>query len=491
MDNDILTAGLVDLVGERCVLVSGEERVAYSYDASRGSAMPDVVVMPRCTDDVQKVVQFASRNKIPVYPRGAGTGMTGGSIPRRGGIALVMTSMNRILNINPVDHIARVQPGVILEDLRRAVKEHGLFYPPDPASAKFATIGGTVAVNSGGLNSVKYGVTRDYVLALEAVTGRGEVMRFGAGTLKSVTSLDVTRLLVGSEGTLAVITEITVKLLPQPRRCETFLATFPDDTSALRAALGILKEGLLPCAMEFMDEMAVHCAFLYTGDIFLKGLGGALLIEFDDLEPPDERGGTIWAASRAEKICLEAGAFNARGASDVEGREEIWEIRRSLSPAIYEIAPSKMNEDICVPRSQMPVVILEIKRIAHAHGIHVVNFAHVGDGNIHVNFMYDNSNDDEARRTREAVDELLRMTVLHGGTISGEHGIGLTKAMYLPLECGASEIALMHGIKEIFDPDGILNPDKKIFPVADAAYSALRRQSYGASETEAVAKAGP
>ncbi|MCX7001321.1 MAG: FAD-binding protein, partial [Candidatus Sumerlaeota bacterium] len=477
---DILIAGLVDLVGEECVLVSGEERAAYSYDASRGSAMPDVVVMPRCTDDVQKVIQFASRNKIPVYPRGAGTGMTGGSIPRRGGIALVMTSMNRILDINPVDHIARVQPGVILEDLKRAVKVHGLFYPPDPASAKFATIGGTVAVNSGGLNSVKYGVTRDYVLALEVVTGRGEVMRFGAGTLKSVTSLDVTRLLVGSEGTLAVITEITVKLLPHPRRCGTFLAAFPDDTSALRAAFGILKEGLLPCAMEFMDEMAVHCAFLYAGDIFLKGMGGALLIEFDDLEPPDERGGTIWAAGRAEKICFEAGAINTRGASDVEGREEIWEIRRSLSPAIYEIAPSKMNEDICVPHSQMPVVILEIKRIAHAHGIHVVNFAHVGDGNIHVNFMYDNLNEDEVRRTREAVDELLRMTVLHGGTISGEHGIGLTKAMYLPLECGASEIALMHGIKEIFDPDGIMNPDKKIFTVADAAYSA-----------EAVAKAGP
>lgn len=468
MDYDVLTAGLVDLVGEGRVLVSGEERAAYSYDASRGSAMPDVVVVPQCTDDVRRVMQFASRNKIPVYPRGAGTGMTGGSIPRRGGIALVMTSMNRILDINPVDHIARVQPGVILEDLKRAVKEQGLFYPPDPASAKFATIGGTVAVNSGGLNSVKYGVTRDYVLALEVVTGRGEVMRFGAGTLKSVTSFDLTRLIVGSEGTLAVITEITVKLLPHPRRRETFLATFPDDGSALSAALGVLKEGFLPCAMEFMDEMAVHCAFLFRGDVFLKGIGGALLIEFDDLEPPEEVGGKIRAAGRAEKICFEAGAINVRGASDVEGREEIWEIRRSLSPAIYEIAPSKMNEDICVPRSQIPDVISEIKRIARAHGIKVVNFAHVGDGNIHVNFMYDNLNEDVARRTREAVSELLRMTVMHGGTISGEHGIGLAKAMYLPLECGTDEIALMQGIKEIFDPDGILNPEKKIFPVADA-----------------------
>jgi len=456
---------LVSLLGEGNVLSSPEDLLSYSYDASRGQAMPDLVVLPTCTEDVQKTLRFASENGICVYPRGAGTGMTGGSIPERGGIALVMTSMNRILGIDTANLTARVEPGVILHEFKETVKAKGLFYPPDPASAKFATIGGTVAVNAGGLNSVKYGVTRDYILALEVVSARGEILRFGAKTMKSKTGYDITRLLVGSEGTLAVITEITLKLLPHPQYAETLVLAFPDDAGALKAALKIISAPLVPSTLEFMDDLAVHCAHLYTGDAFLKGAGGLLLIEFDAVRK--SAGENVNSEiNRAKKIGIREGAIRIRQSADPAEREELWEIRRCISPAIYEVAPNKRNEDICVPRTEIPAMIGEIKRIAKENGIKVVNFAHAGDGNIHVNFMYHESDPVQAAGTHKAVEELFRITIAHGGTLSGEHGIGRTKSAFLSLEVGAAERNIMQQIKAIFDPQAILNPNKifKEFP---------------------------
>jgi len=456
MQKDEWIHRLSKLLGRSRVLTDSEERQVYSFDASRRRALPDVVVFPQGSDDVRRVMRIASRNRIPVYPRGAGTGMVGGALAKRGGIALVMTSMNRIIEINPVNYTVRIQPGVIVEDLKKAAKSKGLFYPPDPASAKFASIGGTVAVNSGGLNSLKYGVTRDYVLALEVVSARGEALKFGAGTLKSATGYDLMRLLIGSEGTLAVITEITVRLIPHPKRYDTLLALFPDDMAALKAAIGIVSEPLLPCALEFMDETAVYCARKFTGDERLQKACGALLIEFDSLSNDS----CASLMGRTREICREAGALDIHDAADADEREALWEVRRSLSPAVYEIAPTKVNEDICVPRSEMAAVIREIKRIARSRGLRVVNFAHAGDGNIHVNFMFDGEDKKKSAAAKDAVKELFAIVVKRGGTLSGEHGVGIAKLPYLGMQLGAKEIGLMRRIKKVFDPDGILNPGK-------------------------------
>jgi glycolate oxidase len=451
---------LISLLGKDRVCFSPEDLVAYSYDASRGQNQPDVVVLPGDACDVQKILKFASQNKIFVYPRGAGTGMAGGSIPEKGGIALVMTSMNRILDIDRQNFIARVQPGAILHEFKEAVKKQGLFYPPDPASAKFASVGGTVTVNAGGLNSVKYGVTRDYVLALEAVLPNGDILHFGAPTMKSVTGYDMTRLLVGSEGTLAVITEITLRLLPHPRSMITLLATFADDQTALKSARHIIREGLVPCALEFMDETAVHCARIYSGDSFLNQAGGLLLIEFDSLHKTGLDLHDDISCTR--EILISGGARGIRETADPGEREELWEIRRCLSPAVYEIAPTKLNEDICVPRSEMTSMIREIKGIAKRRGIKAVNFAHAGDGNIHVNFMYDGKDAGQTAHAHQAVEELFRSTLAHRGTLSGEHGIGRTKIPFFSLEYGEGERRIMREVKKLFDPDGILNPGKSI-----------------------------
>ena len=459
MHNEPAIKTLLALLGEGKVLSSSEDLLSYSYDASRGQAMPELVILPTCAEDVQKTLRFASENGICVYPRGAGTGMTGGSIPERGGIALVMTSMNRILGIDTANLTARVEPGVILHEFKEAVKAKGLFYPPDPASAKFATIGGTVAVNAGGLNSVKYGVTRDYILALEAVSAQGEILRFGAKTLKSKTGYDITRLLVGSEGTLAVITEITLKLLPHPQYVETLVLAFPNDASALNAALKIIRTPLLPSTLEFLDESAVHCAHIYTGDAFLKGAGGLLLIEFDGAHK-SEGENVHKETGRAKEIGINEGAIRIRQSADAAEIEDLWEIRRCLSPAVYELGPNKRNEDICVPRSELPLMIGEIKRLAQENGIKVVNFAHAGDGNIHVNFMYHESDPAQAAGANKAVEELFRITIAHGGTLSGEHGIGRTKSAFLSLEIGPAERNIMKRIKALFDPQAILNPGK-------------------------------
>ena len=459
MDNKRLAEKLEEFLGKDRVLGTPEERLVYSYDASRASSPPALVVLPQNTSEVSRLLNFAWENHIPVYPRGAGTGMTGASVPDPKGIALVMTAMNRILAIDTADLTVRVQPGVVLRDLKEAVKEKGFFYPPDPASARFATIGGTVAVNSGGLNGVKYGVTRDYVLSLEMVSASGEIMHFGAGTRKSVTGYDLTRLLVGSEGTLGVITEITLKLVPYPLYVETLLVAFKEDLAALDAALEVIRKPLVPSAMEFLDQAAVHSARMYTKEAFLEGAGGILLLEFD-APTPEASSEARQGLKRSREIFQANGAIRMRETSDPAERERLWEIRRCLSPAIYELAPTKRNEDICVPRPAMPEVIREIKRIASEHGIQAVNFAHAGDGNIHVNFMYDGEDEEQTRHAQKAVEELFRLTIEHGGTLSGEHGIGRTKARFLAFEYGAAERKIMRNIKKLFDPRGILNPGK-------------------------------
>lgn len=451
-------AELQRLLGSEKVLVSPEERLVYSYDGSKQRSLPAAVVLSTGTEDIVKTLQYAAEQKIPVYPRGAGTSLTGAAVPVYGGIVLTFTKMNRIVRIDADNLTATVEPGVITEELKQAALRHNLYYPPDPASAEFSTIGGNVAAGAGGLRGLKYGVTGDYVLSLEVVRMGGELLHFGAETMKSVTGYDLVKLLVGSEGTLAVFSQITLRLVPRPPCVTTILAVFDDDATALETALKIVQKPLMPAALEFMDASAVDCAYRFTQKPFLNNAKGLLLIGFDGVRSQVEEDARV-----AREICLAANARHMIDASIDQEQKALWDIRRSLSPALYQLAPSKINQDICVPRSTMLQVLREIKELSARHQLTTVVFAHAGDGNFHVNFMFDEANHDEASRVDAAVHELFTLAIQHHGTLSGEHGIGTTKAPYLTIEYGKNEIALMRRLKAVWDPDNLLNPGKIFF----------------------------
>lgn len=446
------------LVGKDKVLTSEEEKLVYSYDASKQKFPPSVIVMPRSLDDIVKVMRFADEENIPVYPRGSGSGMSGGAIPLYGGIALVFTQMNRILEIDEVNQSAMVEPGVVLSELQRAAERVNLFYPPDPASAEFATIGGTLAECAGGLRCVKYGVTRDYVLWVEAVRMGGEVLRFGSDALKSVSGYDILRLLVGSEGTLAVFSKIKVRLLPKPETAYTILATYSDEVSALSSAIELLKNAFIPSALEFIDSISLKCAYEYSHDERIKDVKGVLLIEFDGKRAQVEQD-----CAGAKELLSRSGALSVEIATEKQSIEALREIRRYISPALFYLAPTKYNEDIAVPRRELVPTFKAIRELAEKYNITIAVFGHCGDGNLHVNIMFDEKNIDEKERVERAIPELFKMVVNRGGTLSGEHGIGIMKKPYLGLEYGEAELRIMREIKSLWDPKNLLNPGK-IFP---------------------------
>jgi glycolate oxidase len=453
---DGLTQELSRLIGKENVLHILEDRICYSYDGSKQKYLPDVVVRPQSTQHVSTILQFAHEHEIPAYPRGAGSGLTGGAVPLRGGIVLDFTQMNRIVEIIPEDLTATVEPGVVTQTLQSEVAKHKLFYPPDPASAPFSTIGGNVAECSGGITGLKYGVTRDYILSLEVVLADGSIIHTGRKTLKSVTGYDLTRLFVGSEGTLGVFTQITVKLLPLPEKIETLLVFFATPQDAVKSASQIIFNNLLPRALEFIDKSSITCIKGYNQEIQIPAeVNALLLIDIDGRESSVKT-----EASLIEKIVLENRALKVIPAKSHKERDALWEVRRAISPALYNIAPYKINEDICVPRSR----ILEIlDRIADIHkrypSLKVASFGHIGDGNIHVNVMYDKGEQQKAL-AEKMIEEILRNTVEVGGTISGEHGIGNVKSAFLPLEIPPGELKIMKDIKQLLDPKGILNPGK-------------------------------
>lgn len=449
---------LKKLVGEEKVLTSAEEKHVYSYDASKRKSLPAAVILPQTLADIVKVLQFSAEENVVVYPRGAGSGVSGGSVPLCGGIALVFTRMNKILEIDEINHSAIVEPGVVVSDLKKAVARVSLFYPPDPASAEFATIGGTVAECAGGLRCLKYGVTRDYVLWLQVVRIGGEVLHFGSSAIKSVSGYDMVRLLVGSEGTLAVFSKIKLRLLPKPETARTVVATFAEETTALSAALALLRAALLPSALEFVDALCLQCAYNYLHEEIIKDANGLLLIEFDGNGQQVETD-----SRRAMEICQKAGALNISASTDEDSAEKLWEIRRCLSPALYQLAPSKINEDIAVPRGELIEVFTKIKALAKERDLMVAIFGHCGDGNLHVNFMFDENHPEERKKVNATIPDVFRLVLAHQGTISGEHGIGIMKSPYLGLEIGASELKLMRQLKQLWDPKNLLNPGK-IFP---------------------------
>jgi len=448
---------LLDLLGRERCRESFEDRFCASYDGSRQSVIPDLLVEPASREEISKILEACYARSVPVTPRGAGSGLTGGAIPAHGGVVLDLSKMDRILELAPKDLLVVGQPGVILADLQRRVEEEGLFYPPDPASSEFATLGGTVAECAGGLRGLKYGVTRDYILGLEVVLADGCVLRTGCRALKSVTGYDLTRLFVGSEGTLGVFTEVTCKLVPLPSCILTLLASFPTVEGGTEAASAIVASRVLPRALEYMDEQCVRCVNDFGEASFPAAAKSCLLVELDGFDEASvERD-----EERVERICRQNGAVTLETASDPQKRDALWTARRAISPALYQMSPQKVNEDICVPRSRMSEMILEIQRIGSEMGLTIVNFGHAGDGNIHVNVML--GDEKEMERAKEAVSRVFRRSVEMGGTLSGEHGIGISKAPFLSMEVGRKELDVMKRLKALFDDRGILNPGK-IFP---------------------------
>lgn len=453
MDRDVFGA-LRAIFGDR-LKDSLEDRICYSFDATGKERLPDAVVFPVNSEEVRRTVLLANERGFPVVPRGAGTGFSGGSVPVCGGVVLSTERMDRILSIDTENLVAVVEPGVVTERLKEEVKRRGLFYPPDPASMRFCTIGGNLAECAGGMCALKYGVTRDYVLGLEAVLGTGELVKTGVSTPKGVVGYDLTRLLVGSEGTLGIITKATLKLIPLPEAAASILAFFGTNEQGGRAAAGLVAARILPSAMELMDRRALDCVRESSGVEIPAGAGCAILVDVDG-----PRAAVGEEARRVEIALRRFGAIEVRAARDEQGRERLWALRRSISPALRRVNPVKINEDIVVPRSRLAEMYAFLSDLAAALDLKVVNFGHAGDGNIHVNIMISGKDERERRRADEAVCRVFRKTLELGGTISGEHGVGISKAPFFEMEVGPLGVSVMRRIKACFDPKGILNPGK-------------------------------
>jgi glycolate oxidase len=457
-----LEAAIADLARafprDRLVLGDPEKLEPYGRDESQlGAYPPDAAVLAEGAEDVRRVFAIASRHRVPVVPVAARSGKSGGSLAVKGGIALSLERMSRILEISAEDLVARVEPGVVTGVLQAEVEKRGLFYPPDPNSLDMCTIGGNVAENAGGPRALKYGVTREYVLGVTAVLPTGEVLRLGRRSIKGVAGYDVTALLVGSEGTLAVVTEVTLKLLPRPRHVSTALVVFASVEAAARAVSRVLAEGVLPRCLELFDDVSLAAAAKTSPFRFPAGAGAALLVEADG---NDEEQVLAEIARVAEAVRGEA-AGEVIVAQNEAQRREIWETRKYLSVNLKALHPLKLSEDVAVPRSRIPQMVARAKEIGRAHGLAVATYGHAGDGNLHCNVLFDR--EDERPGVERAVAQMLRAAVDLGGTITGEHGVGLAKRDFLEYEQGRDVVALERRLKALFDPLGILNPGK-IFP---------------------------
>jgi glycolate oxidase len=452
-----LLEGLAGIVGEENIYSDKAHLRAYSYDATRTFYEPDAVLFPRDEEDVSRILVYCNSHEIPIVPRGAGSGFTGGALPARGGVVLAFEKhMNRILHIDMENMLATVQPGVVNKDLQRAVEEVGLFYPPDPASEEYSTIGGNVSENAGGMRAAKYGITKDFVMALRAVRANGDIIRAGKHTIKDVAGYNIAGIITASEGTLAVITEITLKLLPKPKYAKSYMGIFPDVESAMNAVFKSLASGANPVAMEFLDSLVVDAVRRKTG-IELPTDAGALLIGDVDGNVPEE---IEFQLSILQKSFRENGAMEFRIAQSEDERSAIWNARRNASPSITIYGNKKLNEDISVPRSMLPKALKKIYSIGEKYGLKVPCFGHAGDGNIHVNVMVDGNDERELADGHKAIEEIFSLVVEMGGTLSGEHGIGLSKAEFMGIAFTPAELQLFRDIKKAFDPKGILNPGK-------------------------------
>ena len=452
---------LRSIVGEENVRTDAESIRENSTDATKVFHPADVIVFVETTAQVAEIVRLANRLRVPVVSRGGGVGFAGGAVPIRGGIVMSMRRMNRILEINPIDLLAVVEPGVITADLHRAAESKGLMYPPDPASLKDSTIGGNVAHNAGGPRAFKYGVTRQYLLGLEAVLGSGEIIQAGGRVVKNAVGYDLTDLMCGSEGTLGIITKLTMRLVPKPEASATIMALFKSVRDCAIGANRLIEAKIIPSKLELIDRQSLAAIRQYIKDeniptaCELPQTAHALLL----IEVDGGRGEVAVSMDRVRQVVVQAGG----DVQEAENPEDLWAVRRYLSPAVGRIRPHKINEDIVVPRSRVGDYLDAMERLQAESGLPIVCFGHVGDGNLHVNLMIDKSNQSERESAEIVKRRIFELAVEMGGTISGEHGIGIMKSEFLSLALTGASIDAMKRIKQALDPNNILNPGK-IFP---------------------------
>ncbi|MFZ0447687.1 MAG: FAD-linked oxidase C-terminal domain-containing protein [Desulfatiglandaceae bacterium] len=446
---------LTDIVGEENYTESLIDMVSYSYDASEHSHRPSCGIWPRSAEQVAEILKLANREKVPVIPRGAGTGLSGMAVPVRGGIVLDLSRMNRIVKISIEDRLAVVQPGVVYADLEKVLAAKGFFFPPDPASGKASTLGGNVATNAGGLKGAKYGTTRDYVLALQVVLPDGRIMKTGSRAMKSVSGYDLTRLFVGSEGTLGLVTEITLKISPRPEATSTALATFDDLEDAGHALTEVMHSGIIPSALEILGRETIR-AINQNTDLDLPEVDAMILVETDGYT----HGETDY---QMQKVLDVFNLNNPREVKRAENQKEasgLWEARKSAYGVLARIKTHFVLEDVTVPMSRIADLLKGIDSIARRHDIQIATFGHAGDGNLHPQILYDGYDPEQVKKMEAASGELFKLAIDLDGTLTGEHGIGLAKAPYMTLEHDETEMAVMRGIKRFFDPNNILNPGK-------------------------------
>ena len=446
---------LAAIVGQEHITTTKEDLLCYSYDGSGLEFLPAAVAFPATTAEVSAIMKLAHKKRFPVVPRGAGTGMTGGSLPIAGGLVMAMSRFDRIIEIDRDNQIAVVEPGVITGKFQEEVRKAGLFYPPDPASHKFCTLGGNVAECAGGPRAVKYGVTRDYVMALEAVLPDGQVIHTGVRTAKGVAGYDLTRLLVGSEGTLAIITAITLRLLANPSASTTFMLIF-DSLQEATSMVGRILSRMTPCTMEYMDRTALKVVAEDLPFKLPKNTEALLLIEMDG----DPEAVELQATALNGFLEDQPGLLEVNRAEDQKAADQLWAARRAISPATFKLKPHKIGEDVVVPRNGIPELVAYTEQLADDCGLTILTFGHAGDGNIHVNIMLDRNDPQEEAAGNNAKSLLFAKVIEMGGTITGEHGIGITKSSFLDQEIDEATLSVMQAIKKSFDPLNILNPGK-------------------------------
>jgi glycolate oxidase len=440
------------------VLTDESDRYSYSFDASFGTYLPDIVVQTKDVKEIAELVKFANRELVPISPRGQSTSLSGGPLPVKGGIVLDLSVMRDILEIDEEDLVAIVSPGVLTAEIHKAADKKGFLYPPDPSSSHVSTIGGNLAENSGGPRGLKYGVTKDYVIGLEVITPQGEIIQTGGRTVKNVTGYDLTKLIVGSEGTLGIITKAILRLIPKPPASKTVMAIFDNLVDAGRAISKVLSSGILPSKMELMDQASIMAVENYEPTGLPLDAEALILIELDGhpAAVSDE-------AEQVSAVCLAIGAREVRIPQTQAEMDEVWRARKLVSPAIARIKPTKISEDITVPRSQIPEMCRRLQEIRQKYQVHLVVFGHAGDGNLHPNIVCDKTDQEEMQRVEQAVTEIFETAVKLGGTLSGEHGIGNMKSPFMEMELGVAGLDMMKRIKHAWDPNNIMNPGK-IFP---------------------------
>jgi glycolate oxidase len=459
MDDNIKKA-LAEIVGEENVTDRLIDMVSYSYDSGEHSHRPDFAVWATTTEQVSQILKLANENVIPVIPRGAGTGLSGMAVPVKGGIVLDLNRMNKIESISVEDRFVVVQPGVVYADLDKALAPSGFCFPPDPGSGTVCTLGGNVATNAGGVKGAKYGTTRDYVLGLEVVLADGRVMNTGSSTIKCVSGYDLTRLIVGSEGTLGVVTQITLKINPRTTASSTAVATFDNLEDAGTAVTQIMSSGIIPAVMEIMDRPTIE-AINQNTDLGLPEVEAMLLVETDGYTKGE-------SDYQLEKIVA---VFNANNPSEVKqakSREEaadLWKARKSAYAVLARIKTHFVLEDVTVPMGKITALLKGIAEISNQYKLQIATFGHCGDGNLHPQILYDGYNPEEVKRTEQAVANLFKLAVELNGTLTGEHGIGIAKAPFMNLEHDVVELDTMRMVKQAFDPKNILNPGKMALEV--------------------------